>query len=130
MLWFNPDKRHGFIHTDEGERLRVDQEGLATGQLLGARCRGTRVSFGRAADEVEGAGGERRDRAADRGAASAVAEAWLMGRRSPQSALKRAREQAMREKRELKQAKKDARAAERRAADSPPAETNPGRNAG
>jgi hypothetical protein len=37
-----------------------------------------------------------------------------MGRRSPQSALKRAREQAMREKRELKQARKDARAAERR----------------
>lgn len=37
-----------------------------------------------------------------------------MGRRSPQSVLKRAREQAMREKRELKQAKKDARAAERR----------------
>jgi cold shock CspA family protein len=53
MLWFNPAKRHGFVHTDEGERLRVDQEGLATGQLLGARCRGTRVSFDRAADQVE-----------------------------------------------------------------------------
>ena len=39
-----------------------------------------------------------------------------MGRRSPQSVLKRAREQALREKRELKQAKKDARAAERRSA--------------
>jgi hypothetical protein len=37
-----------------------------------------------------------------------------MGRRSPQSVLKRAREQALREKRERKQAKKDARAAERR----------------
>ena len=37
-----------------------------------------------------------------------------MGRRSPQSLLKRAREQALREKRELKQAKKDARVAERR----------------
>jgi len=36
-----------------------------------------------------------------------------MGRRSPQSVLKRAREQALREKRELKQAKKDARAAAR-----------------
>jgi hypothetical protein len=50
-----------------------------------------------------------------------------MGRRSPQSVLKRAREQAMREKRERKQAKKDARAAERREpgppaeADAPPA---------
>jgi hypothetical protein len=42
-----------------------------------------------------------------------------MGRRSPQSVLKRAREQAMREKRELKQAKKDARAAERRQPDQP-----------
>lgn len=36
-----------------------------------------------------------------------------MGRRSPQSVLKRAREQALREKRETKQAKKAARAAER-----------------
>jgi len=53
MLWFNPDKRHGFIHTDEGERLRVDQEGFATGQLLGDRCRGTRVNFDRTADLVE-----------------------------------------------------------------------------
>jgi hypothetical protein len=42
-----------------------------------------------------------------------------MARRSPQSAMKRAREQALREKRELKQAKKDARAAARlRGADS------------
>jgi hypothetical protein len=36
-----------------------------------------------------------------------------MGRRSPESAVKRARENALREKRELKQAKKDARAAAR-----------------
>ena len=42
-----------------------------------------------------------------------------MARRSPQSVLKRAREQALREKRELKQAKKDARAAERRQAAEP-----------
>lgn len=42
-----------------------------------------------------------------------------MGRRSAQSVLKRAREQALREKRELKQAKKDARAAERRSVDEP-----------
>jgi hypothetical protein len=38
-----------------------------------------------------------------------------MARRSPESIVKRNREQALREKRELKQAKKDARAAERRA---------------
>ena len=43
-----------------------------------------------------------------------------MARRSAQSVLKRAREQAMREKRELKQAKKDARAAERRRESDPP----------
>ena len=45
-----------------------------------------------------------------------------MGKRSPQSVLKRAREQALREKREVKQAKKDARAAERRDADNAPVE--------
>ncbi len=42
-----------------------------------------------------------------------------MGRRSPETQIKRAREQALREKRELKQAKKDARAAERREAAEP-----------
>lgn len=40
-----------------------------------------------------------------------------MARRSPQSVLKRAREQAMREKRELKQAKKEVRAVDRRRPD-------------
>jgi cold shock CspA family protein len=53
MLWFNPAKRHGFIRTDEGERLRVDQDGFAAGQALRDRCRGTRVSFDRAAGQVE-----------------------------------------------------------------------------
>jgi cold shock CspA family protein len=53
MLWFDPAKRHGFIRTDDGERLRVDQDGFATGQVLGDRCRGTRVSFERSADPVE-----------------------------------------------------------------------------
>jgi len=48
MLWFNPAKQHGFIRTDEGERLRVDQDGFAAGLLLGDGCRGTRVSFDRA----------------------------------------------------------------------------------
>jgi hypothetical protein len=42
-----------------------------------------------------------------------------MGRRSPQSVLKRAREQALREKREVKQAKKDARAERRRGEAAP-----------
>ena len=53
MLWFNPAKRHGFIRTDEGERLRVDQDGFAAGQLVADRCCGTRVSFERAADQAE-----------------------------------------------------------------------------
>ena len=43
-----------------------------------------------------------------------------MARRSPESVVKRAREQALREKREMKQAKKDARAAERREAEETP----------
>lgn len=55
MIWFNPAKRHGFIQTDEGERLRVDESGLATGTLLGDRCRGTRVSFERTQGEEDGA---------------------------------------------------------------------------
>ena len=53
MLWFNPAKQHGFIRTDEDERLRVDEEGFAVGQIFGDGCRGTRVSFDRAADGVE-----------------------------------------------------------------------------
>jgi len=46
-----------------------------------------------------------------------------MGRRSPQSVLKRAREQALREKREVKQAKKDARAERRRVESAPEADS-------
>lgn len=53
MLWFNPVKGHGFVLTDEGERLRVDQDGLAAGEPLGDRCRGTRVSFDRTDDGAE-----------------------------------------------------------------------------
>ena len=55
MIWFNPAKRHGFIQTDEGERLRVDESGFATGALLGDRCRGTRVRFERTDGEEDGA---------------------------------------------------------------------------
>ena len=53
MIWFNPAKRHGFIRTDEGERLRVDETGFAPGELLGDRCRGTRVRFDRIAGEQD-----------------------------------------------------------------------------
>ncbi len=55
MLWFNPSKQHGFIRTDEGERLRVDRAGFAAGQLLGDGCRGTRVRFERTLDTHEDA---------------------------------------------------------------------------
>ena len=47
-----------------------------------------------------------------------------MARRTPQSAVKRAREQAQREKRELKQAKKDARTAARKQAADPTVNEN------
>jgi cold shock CspA family protein len=47
MIWFNPAKRHGFIRTDEGERLRVDDSGFMPGETLEDRCEGTRVRFER-----------------------------------------------------------------------------------
>jgi cold shock CspA family protein len=55
MLWFNQAKRHGIIKTDEGEQLRVDEEGFAVGQVLGERCRGIRVSFDRSDERTEDA---------------------------------------------------------------------------
>jgi cold shock CspA family protein len=47
MLWFNPAKEHGFIRTEEGERLRVDESGFESGHAVGDRCRGVKVSFER-----------------------------------------------------------------------------------
>jgi hypothetical protein len=38
MLWFNEAKDHGFIMTDEGERLAVAGEGFATGERPVGRC--------------------------------------------------------------------------------------------
>ena len=52
MLWFNPAKRHGFIRTDEGERLRVDDDGFTPDGPLGNGCRGTRVSFDRIEEQL------------------------------------------------------------------------------
>ena len=54
-MWFNPAKQHGFIQTDEGEQLRVDDSGLGPGQAFGDRCRGTRVLFDRAGGATEDA---------------------------------------------------------------------------
>jgi hypothetical protein len=47
LIWFNPEKQHGFIRTDDGERLRVDEAGFEPGHELGDHCRGTRVNFER-----------------------------------------------------------------------------------
>lgn len=47
MIWFNPDKRHGFIRTEEGERLLVETTGLAADCVMPTRCRGLAVSFDR-----------------------------------------------------------------------------------
>ena len=47
LIWFNPAKRHGFIRTDDGERLRVDEGGFEPGHELGDRMAGTKVRFAR-----------------------------------------------------------------------------------
>jgi hypothetical protein len=50
LIWFNPDKRHGFILTEEGERLRVEESGFEPGHLLGDRMAGTPLTFEREND--------------------------------------------------------------------------------
>ena len=54
MLWFNPAKQHGFVRTEDGERLRVEVGGFAPGHELGDRCAGTVVEFDRQAADAEG----------------------------------------------------------------------------
>ena len=54
MLWFNPAKQHGFVRTEDGERLLVEAGGFAPGHELGDRCAGTVVEFERQPAEVEG----------------------------------------------------------------------------
>ena len=55
MIWFNEKKDHGFIRTDEGERLRVDGSGFAVGERPEGRCADKVVTF-----EVQGIGEGRR----------------------------------------------------------------------
>lgn len=38
MLWFNEAKGHGYIETDDGERLPVDREGFIGGAAPVGRC--------------------------------------------------------------------------------------------
>ena len=45
MLWFNETKDHGFIMTDEGERLSVLGTGFAGGTRPKGRCAHQVVSF-------------------------------------------------------------------------------------
>jgi hypothetical protein len=47
LIWFNPDKRHGFILTEDGERLRVEESGFEPGHLCGDRMAGTPLTFER-----------------------------------------------------------------------------------
>jgi cold shock CspA family protein len=50
MLWFNEVKDHGFILTEEGERLYADGAAFAAGPPVGA-CAGIAVAFELSADE-------------------------------------------------------------------------------
>ena len=52
MIWFNSDKGHGFIRTEEDERLIVHTDGFADGEAPVGRCAGTHVSFER--ETIEG----------------------------------------------------------------------------
>ena len=45
MLWFNEAKDHGFIRTDEGERLAVAGAGFAAGERPVGRCARKVVNF-------------------------------------------------------------------------------------
>jgi cold shock CspA family protein len=45
MLWFNEEKDHGFISTEEGERLYVHGTGFAGGTRPEGRCAGLEVTF-------------------------------------------------------------------------------------
>jgi hypothetical protein len=45
MLWFNEDKDHGFIMTDEGERLSVLGPDFAGGKRPEGRCAEAPVTF-------------------------------------------------------------------------------------
>jgi cold shock CspA family protein len=47
LIWFNREKRHGFIRTEDGERLLVEEDGFEAGQVLGERRAGTPLAFER-----------------------------------------------------------------------------------
>jgi cold shock CspA family protein len=45
MLWFNEEKDHGYISTEEGERLYIPGSGFTGGERLKGRCAGLEVEF-------------------------------------------------------------------------------------
>lgn len=47
MLWFNLDKGHGFIRTEDDERLYVAHSSFLPGHPPEGRCKGRAVSFER-----------------------------------------------------------------------------------
>jgi len=49
MLWFNIDKGHGFINTEDDERLYVARSGFLPGNEPEPRCKGREVRFERQA---------------------------------------------------------------------------------
>jgi cold shock CspA family protein len=55
MIWFNESKDHGFIRTDEGERLAVLGSGFVHGERPEGRCGHRPVTF-----EVNDSAGTRR----------------------------------------------------------------------
>ena len=57
MLWFNLTKDHGFIRTEEDERLLVTGDGFADGEKREVRCAHMTVTF-----QIEANGGERQAR--------------------------------------------------------------------
>ena len=57
MLWFNLAKDHGFIRTEEDERLLVAGDGFAPGEKPEGRCASKPVTF-----QIDTNGGERQAR--------------------------------------------------------------------
>jgi hypothetical protein len=54
LIWFNSEKRYGFIRTVDGERLLVEESGFAPGNVPVGRCGGTPLTFEREIAAVEG----------------------------------------------------------------------------
>jgi len=51
VIWFNLEKGHGFIRTEEAERLYVALDGFLSGEAPVERCAGRVVTFERVAEE-------------------------------------------------------------------------------